>query len=652
MSQDEHSVESSSDKEDNDKTQDLVRVKKNIFLYDKKCRTVLHLGVLYKNLSKSVANAINLDKITSKIQSMIDKNQIYLRDAGPIILGITKIIIKKTILLFEDIEQLTKLRINSKAQNSINNKGTLQNDEEEKDISKKDEKIDGKKLLPNEMKSSDGTSAININSFDDDNFNFKNSTLLDIESTMKKNKKLNNKFTDLTFSKDIIELNNDDMIRRTMQKMSKINEGDIKDIYSTNKKGSKKYNIDFNTDEKDNKALNNLREMLFNKKDGTSNNLLSNNFDNNEKDVEGFFTVIKSQIQTNNENEGELNDGTNLIDFNFEINANDLKDSNYVQNIKYEIDKDDPIADTLKSKDMSKSFFMQKGKLKYDEDIEIEMTDEETTDKSRKELEKKMEKENQSKLENIQYSFDLFNFDKSKLTSFDNEKYEYLLPKFLEADENTPNETESELRSLRNEDSRDSSTTKMNLVNNGTEEKNKNDITRANRLTTSNKKKISLANFDTENKVLMHNLSRMTLDKNDFKGATSFIEKMKAVDKETNLDDNREDNYDNSNVMDINLNNQDEPNETKSKKDKKYITEEIKEDEDVVLLKEDLTKNVFNNKKNKNISFNKIRDKLENGDKFEEQKLFYDLLLLAQKGDLEMTQDKLMDNDSINICLK
>ena len=583
---------------------------------------------------------------------MIDKNQIYLRDAGPIILGITKIIIKKTILLFEDIEQLTKLRINSKAQNSINNKGTLQNDEEEKDISKKDEKIDGKKLLPNEMKSSDGTSAININSFDDDNFNFKNSTLLDIESTMKKNKKLNNKFTDLTFSKDIIELNNDDMIRRTMQKMSKINEGDIKDIYSTNKKGSKKNNIDFNSDEKDNKALNNLREMLFNKKDGTSNNLLSNNFDNNEKDVEGFFTVIKSQIQTNNENEGELNDGTNLIDFNFEINANDLKDSNYVQNIKYEIDKDDPIADTLKSKDMSKSFFMQKGKLKYDEDIEIEMTEEETTDKSRKELEKKMEKENQSKLENIQYSFDLFNFDKSKLTSFDNEKYEYLLPKFLEADENTPNETESELRSLRNEDSRESSTTKMNLVNNGTEEKSKNDITRANRLTTSNKKKISLANFDTENKVLMHNLSRMTLDKNDFKGATSFIEKMKAVDKETNLDDNREDNYDNSNVMDINLNNQDEPNETKSKKDKKYITEEIKEDEDVVLLKEDLTKNVFNNKKNKNISFNKIRDKLENGDKFKEQKLFYDLLLLAQKGDLEMTQDKLMDNDSINICLK
>ena len=59
---------------------------------------------------------------------------------------------------------------------------------------------------------------------------------------------------------------------------------------------------------------------------------------------------------------------------------------------------------------------------------------------------------------------------------------------------------------------------------------------------------------------------------------------------------------------------------------------------------------MFNNKKN--ISFNKIRNKLDNNEKFVEPKLFYDLLLLAQKGDVEMTQKKLMNNESINICLK
>ena len=69
-----------------------------------------------------------------------------------------------------------------------------------------------------------------------------------------------------------------------------------------------------------------------------------------------------------------------------------------------------------------------------------------------------------------------------------------------------------------------------------------------------------------------------------------------------------------------------------------------------MLLKEDLEKNVLNNKKN--ISFNKIRDKLENSDKFVEPKLFYDLLLLAQKGDVDITQKELMNNESINIRLK
>ena len=66
-------------------------------------------------------------------------------------------------------------------------------------------------------------------------------------------------------------------------------------------------------------------------------------------------------------------------------------------------------------------------------------------------------------------------------------------------------------------------------------------------------------------------------------------------------------------------------------------------------MKEDLETNVF--KKKKNISFVKIRDKLDNKEKFMEPKLFYDMLLLAQKGDIEMTQKKIMDNESINIHL-
>ena len=124
------SEESKSDSETNDKSQALVNYsKKSIFLYDKKCRTVLQLGVIYRNLSKAATNAINLDKITHKIQSMINKDQIYLRDVGPIILGITKIVVKKTFFLYKDIEELTNLRISSREPSKI--QGNISEDNSE-----------------------------------------------------------------------------------------------------------------------------------------------------------------------------------------------------------------------------------------------------------------------------------------------------------------------------------------------------------------------------------------------------------------------------------------------------------------------------------------------------------------------------------------
>ena len=195
MSQEEpdDSISSNSENEIKEKSQDLVKFsKKKVFLYDKKCRTVLHLGVLYKNLTKAAANAINLDKIASKIKKMIDKNQIYLRDAGPIILGITKIVVKKTYILFEDIEELTKLRINSKEQILAINK-ERQDHSKDKDINSKNNLTDlnlkGRQLLGNELKESSGTTALNINSLESDNLNLKNTHLYWFQSITKNKKK-------------------------------------------------------------------------------------------------------------------------------------------------------------------------------------------------------------------------------------------------------------------------------------------------------------------------------------------------------------------------------------------------------------------------------------------------------------------------------
>lgn len=691
MSQEEEYDDSNSDSDNETKAKSkgLVKYsKKNIFLYDKKCRTVLHLGVLYKNLTKAAANSINLDKVTSKIQKMIDKNQIYLRDVGPIILGITKIVVKKTYILLDDIEELTKLRINSRDENRSAKREIIDYIDDKDDSSKKNKLNDKNgQILGNELKESVGTNPLNINSLDNDVFNYQNTHLLSLENSIKKNKKANNKYSDLTFRKDIIELNNDDMIRRTIQKMSRLNDSDIKNIVSTNKKSNKK-ELNFDSDNKNSKTLQNLREMLLNKNNNAnvngpshirnSENIFDdNNTDNNNKDVDGFFTVIKSQIEDpNNDNridEQNNNDGNNDINFDFQINVNSLQDKNFNSNIKYKINDDDPVKSNLKSNKKKKTLLMHKGRLKYDEDLEMEMEEptEKLSDKQKREFEKRIEKENQYKLESIQLNFNIFHFDRNKLTTFNEEKYEYLLPKFLETeDTDTYNqEEESEIKGIRKEDSVEGSSTKLNIINSSNMESNdKNDISRLNRLTTSNKKKLTLGNFDSDNKLLMKNLSRMSLDKNDFKGSISFIEKIKEIDKENkknkDSDINREENSENENsnfneldIIEQDVNNDNNNNDInididggENNKDNniKYI-DDIKEEEDIIQLKEDLETNVFKSKKN--ISFVKIRDKLENKEKFMEPKLFYDMLLLAQKGDVEMTQKKIMDNESINIHL-
>ena len=664
------SNKSNSDNETDDKTQALTTYsKKSIFLYDKKCRTVLHLGVLYRNLSKAATNAINLDKITHKIQKMIDKNQIYLRDVGPIILGITKIVVKKTFFLFKDIEELTNLRMNSKDQRNLIGRNNGNNSEDNSEIKEKDSRkkskknLDSKKLLGNEH---EDTLAMNINSLETEGLNNQNS----LAGTAFKNKLRNaNKLTDLTFSKDIIELTNDDMIRRTIQKMSKLENSDIKELVSTNKK-NKKDDTKFDTENKNSKTLKNLREMLLNKNGGKNNSNLnlnelnmdysahnfdgSVNLDENNKDVNNFFTVVRSQID--NENNAPLDNDNIDHNFDFEINMNDFKDENNLySNKKYDINKDE-IKKNLKTKINKKSEYMNyNAKLKYDDELEMKYDTDFDNDKIRKgkikEMEKKLEAENMFKLENIQFNTNIFLFDKNKLTGFSNEKYEYLLPQFLEAkdDENSEdNNKEISLDSyskLRN-DSNIASVSKLS---------EKNDIYRNERFTSSNKKKISLGNFDSNN-ILMNNLSRLSLDRNDFKGAKSFIEKLNLMDKENNNETNNENVNINNDIDLIEQENEleEKNNEINLEENKKIkeikSNEEIKEEEDANLLKEDLQKNVFSKSKKK-ITFDKIREKLDNKEKFEEPKLFYDLLLLAQNGDVEITQSELMENKKINVSL-
>jgi hypothetical protein len=304
--------------------------KKSIFLYDKKCRTVLQLGVLYKNLSKAATNAINLDKITKKIQSMIDKNQIYLRDVGPIILGITKIVVKKTFFLYKDIEELTNLRINVRESKRIyDNKDSEDNSEIKK--------MGSKKLLENDK---EGTLAMNINSLDTDGLNYQNNSLANNGSELRNKLRAGNKYNnELTFSKDIIEITNDDMVNRTIQKMSRLENSDIKELISTNKKNKNDTNK-FDTENKNSKTLKKYEEIntVTYEEDYSQGTLCTDSiYFNNKKKTDDFkFILTNALIWTIHLKEG------GVIGFNYptifkpqyqnSIFLENLKKSNLIQN--------------------------------------------------------------------------------------------------------------------------------------------------------------------------------------------------------------------------------------------------------------------------------------------------------------------------------
>ena len=659
------------DKKTKEKTNALVKssARKKIFLYDKKCRTILNIGILYKELSTSKANSINLTQITDQIQKMIDENEIYLRDVGPIILGITKIIVKKTNILLIQIQNLTKLRLKVEPQKTLNKKDdNSSNDTSTNDIPNKNKNILGPSQITNtnflngNIGSYD-TNMMNLNSLQSDvmsyrqqsfkkNFNKIKTIDEDVENGELNdllNKNYKNKLN-LTAHKSIVEFGNDDVIRKTIEKMSKKETANEKIFKSEKNKNSK--------------TLQNLQDMLGNNKKNNFDSNLRNDFNNindaDNQDMTGFFTVLKSEIQDNvndydihndnnditNNNITNNNISRELNNFKFNFSNIKMNDNNLSLNdteiIKANI-QNNVINDKKKPK---KTGIMPKARLKYDDEFEYNL---ESEDISENQKQNDIEEYENKMLQKLQEDTSYLTFDKNKLISYTNEKYEYLMPEIFNEKNNYDDITDN-ISELRGNDSVPKSDG-VQLNNNLNTSSDKRDLTRLERITTSNKKKISLGNFETENNNLLLNLSRLTLNRDDFQGSL-YIDQIRDVNKENdkskiNLDENDEMMFNNQ-VTDY-INNENYENNFEENNEK-YLCDDKKEEEDVELLKNDLDKNVFK-EKNK-ITFTKIRDKLDNKEKFIEPKLFYDLLLLAQKEEIEMTQSKLMENSSITISVK
>jgi len=163
----------------------------------------------------------------------------------------------------------------------------------------------------------------------------------------------------------------------------------------------------------------------------------------------------------------------------------------------------------------------------------------------------------------------------------------------------------------------------------------------------------------------MNNLKYLSLDSNDYRGGKSFIALLDKIEKEKEKDKgNKTDKYLKSNINENTDSNNYENNYEINDYDncrncenffndnnKSQTNEEINEEKDANILKDELENYLFFEKKN-DISFTNIRENLVRKEKFKEPKIFYDLLLLAQKGDIDINQKEIMNNKSINISIK
>ena len=331
------------------------------------------------------------------------------------------------------------------------------------------------------------------------------------------------------------------------------------------------------------------QNIMLNTESAFSHQLSSNQIkkEKGNEDIENFFDFIK---ENNGQNEDMLfadeNRNDDMID---DLNLNlgiDTEITNQVGKISLNsISIDEGINSKLKRKE--KTVRLLKGrnaKFQYDETVHIPIGP----------IGYSSSAEDMKSLRKY-FNFLLkFGLNKEVLTTFnDDPKFQYLYPSF-------ENQSKNE------------------------EEKEKADFI-------SEKKNISIDDFNSNSKTLIHNLSRLTLNKEDFDNTIPFVDNVAKIEEEEANDIMDEEIPDLSNIK------YDEETERKEKEDRS------KEDENKEIneLEDDLKEKYL--KKKKDVLFTSISDK------YDTPVLFYNLLVLAQIGGIELTQEEMFRNDTIHI---
>lgn len=340
--------------------------------------------------------------------------------------------------------------------------------------------------------------------------------------------------------------------------------------------------------------------------------------DNNQPELNNFFDFINDandSLKMNNNLQFSGNNKDRDIS-----NIYDYSGSN--SQLKKVSFKD--IENALKEKHKTVPYTKRNAKLEYDEEeMEINLEPDYAFNKEDSiiDLAKRLKKKLQV-------------HDIKDIDQFNDIKYDYLYPdlnKTKEEEEGKEKEEEEKTEQIKR------SKKKKSIIN-------EEEIRKSNNIQTAiiSKKRISIDSFDLDSTVLINNLSRLSLDKKDFSNLMSFNEKLEQIKelKEVSIDLNN--NNDINEQFDIDFNNlNDNPASSNHNKDN-----DSNNQPNINELSSEIHKKIL--KKKKSVLFielhSKIKVQYDN-----KSELLYDLLTLAQKGEFDLYQETMFDNNTITI---
>ena len=583
---------STSDSELSEKDNTSVSTSLDLIYSNKIFNKLYEIGFNGNRITKNFATKVMIDETTNSLKKYAANSQIPMKAFGPLILGLIRVYNKKLLIVLEEALNIFK----QKAENQNNYISKIEKEKKEK----------GKK---NSIVNTQSNLKWFTNSSSNNIFSLMNESLHHMISNIdSKSKEINRIMTPSKTNSYSFGINSKEILQRGIFTPSE----KISDNFSIIKG---KENIS---------RISNMRE----------NNVL-NISDKNNLNFEEMNNEINYDINDDFVNNNINKDLNNIINENLD-SGNEVVDlSNILEQNK---DTSKEIKKQLKTKKKRIILVHSNKFLEKDNIITIDLKSDEN--KFNINIDNIVNKFKEKLYENI--------FDKDKILSFEGEKkYEYLIPDNYIINQNLNDETIN-IDKI-NEKSKIKSKEKISEKKEEEELEKRHDITP---IISTIKKKLSVSNLQNETISLLKNLSRLSLSKDDFNGIllTTKIKEEKEKKKEKNKNElpllndlNDEDlnlNYDNDNIY----------NSINKSKDlsisKKYINEDEKEKKNIKELNKVLNEKIFNKKKSSN--FNNIY-KHVNKEKFPPGKLFYDLLILAQNEEIEITQSELFNNSTIKI---